>query len=141
MNKTAHHQGATSFGPVFDLFMDLAEDKDFQGLCDVDDIKEILPSLQALVTAIVARPPAVLEVLGAVHIPELGLRHGAVSLNGQPGGYFAFDGDSRGVFGFQRSDGQFQMMRFTLSARIPSPRAICRCVNRAHKWPRSYLRG
>lgn len=122
VNTTAHHQGSTSFGQVFDLFMELAEDKDFQGLGDVDDLETMLPSLKALATAIVKRPPAVLAILAAVYIPELGLRHGAVSFNGQPGGYFAFDGDHRGMFGFQRADGQFQMMRFTITPLAPDER-------------------
>ena len=119
VNTIAHQPGGSSFGPVFDLFMDLAEDPDFRAIGETDDTAWFLPTLEMLARTLVVRPPAVFSGIAAAKVPELGLRHGAVTVNGNPGGYFTFEGDERGMFGFSRPDGQFQMMRFTLTRPPP----------------------
>ncbi len=122
VNTVAHQPGSTSFGALFDSFMVLAEDPDFQQLGDADDPDRFLPTFEVIARALVMQTPITLAILAAIHVPELGLRHGAVSLNGYPGCYFSFDGDGRGMFGFARANGEMQMTRFTLSPMKPEER-------------------
>lgn len=115
MASIPHEAGSTSFEPIFDLFMEMAAEKAFQALGEPDDARMVMPSLEMLCRAVMRRQTATLALMAAVHVPELSMRHGGVLFDGQPGGYFMFDGDNRGMFGFLGHDGGNRMMRFTLT--------------------------
>lgn len=119
VNSIAHAPGSSSFGPIFDQFMDLAEDAAFRDLGEADELDHIVPTLEALAKTQAISAPATVAILGAIRIPELGLRHGAMLFNGLPGGYFGFDDDNRIMVGWSRQDGQFQMTRITISPTKP----------------------
>ena len=119
LNNVGHEPGSTSFSPIFDLFMELAADPGFSALGERDDAAEVIPTLELLVRALAQKPVVKLSLMAAVYIPELSMRHGAVIFDGQPGGYFLFDGDDRGMFGFENHRGETQMTRFTLSRVAP----------------------
>ena len=115
MTSIPHEAGSTSFEPIFDLFIEMAADKAFQALGEADDASVVMPALEMLCRAVMRRQTATLALMAAVFVPELSMRHGGVLFDGQPGGYFMFDGDERGMFGFLGHDGNNRMMRFTLT--------------------------
>lgn len=119
MNTVPHHEGSNSFSAVFDLFLDLAGDPAFLELGQADDAKDILPMLEMIGPRLFGPQAGKVTLVAGIFVPELGMRHGMLVAGVQPGYFFAFDEDRRGMMGVHSSDGQFQMTRFTMSPLAP----------------------